>query len=1200
MNSNQNTKNEPSILHQNTTLNVNIDHTPDTNHINSSLIINNYSAKVTKTPDQNQINQNANSAIIITKIEEKKYQSYSIPFKSFINDKNDKNQIIAEPNILNNNSFLNISSNPFSKKINSEMNQKEYAINELNQKRIKDDNGIVNDFNNDIKKNKSQLIRNSINVIPKRSTEFSNELNNSVIRIKIYKSHVKPRRTDICNENQKNTNFITNVNNNENINNNCNNIDYIDEKLKYKLLIKRIALQLKRKTRPSTRGYFYVSIIKTDKYINRIKKIAKNMKNQKFPPTHGFFYSLIKKENEYKNLIKKIASQLKKRINFPKCKIIKIYEPYRLLIKRIADSLKRSIMKKEKPTPIIVEDVNNINNNNNNICNNVCTSNNNVNENVYDIQEMDNKMDIDIDTDKNNNGVRTENVGIKNVSTENKCLSPMNTNKNENVNANSNKINQNIINNNNNNSSYSFSKISDIQEDMPKSAEQQKINLMNYNNYNLNLNNINVTEIKKETEQINNNENIKTVQDTSAIPMKINSNFMANDLNQEINIENKEQNVQHAETPKEQKLNNNNKVKEKDVEMKSENIGSKKNEKNIKNNNNINFVPSSTKQNKKIYFNMSLFTKESLLEEDEQKKKKINNKSHNKNDVNVYFDNLNNNNVKKDVNINEQNIKDSLSLTDIKETKPNFIQKFQKFLEQEKIEIVDNFPVSLNENFKTYLQQSNFWYLIICYIFYLNNNLSLYSIIHLLEQYNIWTKEKDEDIFYSLKQKIVEYINNNYSNEIIKQFLFMNKLKDINQIFEKFENCKAKNGEKANKVYEYKEIKVDNINIINNGEYLKCNCDLCVNDEACVKKVCDLNKNKIHIVNDSFINITQLTPEEQMQNLIQKINNNNIFHNNEAIFFKGISKKKQNNIFSKSKTIIEENTNIEYNYLPKVNNEIKNVTTPNNIDNIDGNGNAADNNDNNTNEIINDKVIENAQATNEVIQEEKNNDNDVNDNIIEKDERKKNFKNISKMKPDHNQDNNTHNINEIEKENENDICMKSIKEEGNGDEKEMEKNEKEEEENNKEEDKNEKEKEKQKEEEDSDDEDNKSNKKEKKSRKGGKSRNNKNKKKKEITKIKNENIINEKENDKEINENDEKEDEKSCKKKRKVGGNNIKKKNKSKVVEDEERNELEEMLKEDGIENKKDDENICENNSDNSNSIRKKKKSPNKKKNKKH
>ena len=52
----------------------------------------------------------------------------------------------------------------------------------------------------------------------------------------------------------------------------------------------------------------------------------------------------------------------------------------------------------------------------------------------------------------------------------------MYNNKNEKFN--SNEINQNIIsNNNNNNSNYSFSKISDIQEDMPKSAEQQKINL---------------------------------------------------------------------------------------------------------------------------------------------------------------------------------------------------------------------------------------------------------------------------------------------------------------------------------------------------------------------------------------------------------------------------------------------------------------------------------------------------------------------------------------------------------------------------------------------------------------------------------------------------------------------------------------------------------------------------------------------------
>jgi hypothetical protein len=578
---------------------------------------------------------------------------------------------------------------------------------------------------------------------------------------------------------------------------------------------------------------------------------------------------------------------------------------------------------------------------------------------------------------------------------------------------------------------------------------------------------------------------------------------------------------------------------------------------------------------------MPFFTKENLLEENEQMKQY--NKSHSKKDIYLYFNNLNNNNDK----YNDKNINDHLSLTEIKEAKPNFIQKFQHFLEQEKIEIRDNFPVSLNEKYKTYLQQSNFWYLIICYILYLNNNLSLYSIIHLLEQYNIWTREKNEEIFYSLKEKIIEYINNNYSNEIIKQFLFMNKFKDINQIFEKFEISNGKNGKKLNKEYEYKEIKVDNINFINCDQNLKCNCDLCTSDEACIKKVSDLNKNKIHIVNDSSINYNQLTPEEMKQNIIQKINENNIFHNNEALFYKGISKKKQNNIFSKSKTIFEENTNIEYIYIPKENKEMKSINT----NDINNNKNNDDENSH-SNGMTKEKGMENTEISNEVIPEEET-------TIIDNDERKKNFKNISKMNIYNNQEKNV-----IESEKKDDIGKQYEQKEEEKESKKNEEKDEKEEDNFKEEDN--KNKEKEKEEEDIEDEDNKSNKKEKKSRKG-KSRN-KNRKKKEITKIKNENITNEKDNEidkdknKEDNENDEKEEEKSYKKKRKLGANNIKKKNKSKFLDkdgdgDEERNELEEMLKEDGIENKIEDENVDENNS---NSIRKKKKSPNKKKNKKH
>jgi hypothetical protein len=328
MSSNQNTLNETSNQQPNNIININSDHSPDSNNINSSLIPNNDFSKPPKTPQQSQIYKNENR-----NLEEKKYQSNVAPFKSLINV---KNQIIRESNTLNNNSFLGISSNPFSNKRQSEIIQNTYAMNELNQKAVNENNF----FQNDIKNNKSQFIRNSINVMPKRLSEFSNEINNSIIRIKVYKSHVKPRLAKNNDECSKKINI--NINNKENINNNGNITDYNDKKLQYKLLIKRIALQLKRKTRPSTKGYFYVSIVRTDKYMKSIKKIAKKMKNRTNAPTHGFFYSFLEKENnekKYKILIKRIASQLKKRIAFPKCKIIKIYQSYRLLIKRIADSL---------------------------------------------------------------------------------------------------------------------------------------------------------------------------------------------------------------------------------------------------------------------------------------------------------------------------------------------------------------------------------------------------------------------------------------------------------------------------------------------------------------------------------------------------------------------------------------------------------------------------------------------------------------------------------------------------------------------------------------------------------------------------------------------------------------------------------------------------------------------------------------------
>ena len=99
--------------------------------------------------------------------------------------------------------------------------------------------------------------------------------------------------------------------------------DFGDKNIQYKLLIKRIADKLKRKRKKSTRGYFYVSIIRTDKYLNKVKNIAKKMKKQVCPPTHGFFYAYIEKEKQYKLLIKRIALLLKKKIKYYKLIIIK-------------------------------------------------------------------------------------------------------------------------------------------------------------------------------------------------------------------------------------------------------------------------------------------------------------------------------------------------------------------------------------------------------------------------------------------------------------------------------------------------------------------------------------------------------------------------------------------------------------------------------------------------------------------------------------------------------------------------------------------------------------------------------------------------------------------------------------------------------------------------------------------------------------
>lgn len=1056
------------------------------------------------------------------------------------------------------NSFNNNNPNPFSKVSISQENHDMNSLNQINQK-IKVLNDEQKDAEKNIeinsKKNKSQLVRKSFNYNSKPQN-FGFE---STMKINLVQSQNKKRKTNCKNINLDNFVAENEVNDENKFEKKSIISDFNDKKYKYKSLIKRLAGKLKKKVKPASKGYFYVNIIKTDKYLKKVKKIAKKMKISIFPPTHGFFYSFLEKEKKYKLLVKKIALLLKKRIHFPTCKIVKIYEPYRQLIKRIADSLKNSLKKKEKEATIFIENKFQSNVENNNTLNSNGINNTNLINNNKENNESNDINDMDIEIENNDNKINYEDP--KEIPSPNDFKSLTYSKTDIHI------LSQHIY---FDNTKYAFSKMDIIQEEIPKSVATKKCS--NYNYFE------NKNSEKIETEEVCQIKNVEQNTKEPLILMTLNTNNIESNIIQETNIENPDHNLKNKENGKiqKEKINNEEKIEPINHKIINDDLTSQDKEKekildvvdgNLIDSNNVKSIPCLSKKNKNIILSISSFKKEYFKVDEERR---IQNRSHTINDINLSlnldnFNYLNNNGKEKNIEINDKKI----SLSDINVSDSDFASKFHKFLEQEKIEIIDNAPSSLNTNNLIYFEQSTFWYFLIIYIFIQNNNLSLYSIIHLLEQYYIWSKDKNERQYFSIKEKINEYIDKNFPKETIEQFLYMNKYQNLNKILQKFEF--------SNKLYDYKEIKIDNININCDKNY-QCQCDLCTNDIACIQKICDLNKKKNNVISESSIYLEKAPAEEihsiYQKNLIERVNRNNILHNNEEIFFKNISKKKAN-IFSKSKTIFVEKPNIEYNY-------IANLIHDNSVETVDINKTFDDN-------II---IIEN-KVDNENISDNIGKDNNNENIIVDYEEDKKSFKNISKNKPLNiqgkkeieNSKNTENSENSEKKEEKEEIELSNSEKKENGEKDDDNK-------------KNEIE-EKEKEIEESSDEENKNNKNEKKNKKAKNKKTNK--KRKEFIKIKNnddkkENEKNEKE---EKNEEEKRGEEKSYKKKRKTGNNIIKKNIKSKAIEknkDEEKNELREMLKDDNDnEKEKENEDEAKNNSN-----KKKSKSPNRKKNRKH
>ena len=856
-----------------------------------------------------KIIKNENGSKTIQEIQEKEYKINSVPFKSLLQNEENSNfqelpQFSSKYINKQNNLFNNISYNPFTPNLNINQNskrEKEKVIqNEIKQQKIYNTNKIERYFD---KKLKSHNIRNSINE--------KQIFDNNVFRIQTFKSHGKQEGRLTTFENILNTKNILELTKiNEDNEKYLLLIKRIAMQLKrkvkpptqgffykiirneqYLLLIKRIAIQLKRKVKPPTQGFFYQRIISNKQYLLLIKRIAFQLKRKTRAPTHGFFYKYIRNEQyrllikriafqlkirkrspthgyffkyirneQYRLLIKRIAFQLKRRIRLPTCKIIKIYESYIKLIRRIARQLnisrKQRMANKNINTSFIIEEK--IYNNGSD--RNMILSNNQVN----------NINNLNYETNIFNNNQVNQNIQSINSFNEIKKVTSESSIPSYNINSKVEKI--------------------EIEEEIPEINNNHNIlNIQNIENNNIN----NDFPLNKED-----NQNEFSAQNSVKVNLSGN-NFSFHDSDKNL----QQEGIQEKKIV-EEKIEINNKINNQNINYKDSNLfSSNESIKNKKEDIYIQSYPSLSKNKKSVNINLSIFKKEGSNDKENQLKlseeKNVQNRSYKK-ETNI-LNRLNN-----DININEDKDSDlnvsqdlNVSLSNIEVSKTNFINDFNKFLNKVNIQIINNFPVSLNEKNKHYFQQSNFWLLIMNYLFFQNNNISLYTIISLLEQYFLWCTDINLDNFSSIKERIKEYIESNFSSESISQFLFMNHLKSIDEIFEKYEICIK------NKATNYKEIKINNINLPNN-EKIKCNCELCTNDNACIKKVIDINKSKINVIND--INMDILGKNEMLPEYEQKLNN---ISNKEEIFYKGKSKSNKY-LFSKSKTVYTGNTNLEY------------------------------------------------------------------------------------------------------------------------------------------------------------------------------------------------------------------------------------------------------------------------------------------------
>ena len=472
------------------------------------------------------------------------------------------------------------------------------------------------------------------------------------------------------------------------------------------------------------------------------------------------------------------------------------------------------------------------------------------NEEIRDL--TDNKMDIieeetkkinnndnpsNKDTNSNSNTFQNRDVNLNMMQTQSEPILYTDASNDIEMKDNFNKINSDVI----------VDKNKNIFE--RNNINSETINTINNNimmNNNIAINNQNINaNIEKINNEINARLNDKqpndnTINNAKSIPI----NFMPNNNNRIKLIKNNNS-------------NNNNSL----VSMNKSKKG-------------ISIIPK-----KKIEIKLSVFTK------DEEKKIANVDKS-----AEIKKDIINNNeittsttNMNKNIDINSITFNNVNNFSNVCEEHINYVNKFNDFLINNNLLIQFNIPTSMDIKGQNYLKQSIFWEKYVHYIYFnylINNNkISLFSFVQLIEQYFLWCENATPEINLKFKKLIIDTMNKIYNEKEINQFLSMNKISNLDELFKKYETFINSRNKKDSYICGKEiEIKINNIE--------QCNCNLCCNEIACQNKMSEINKNLITHVNTDNFNFKGNISVDKKENE----NNKNV-------------EDKKNNIFSKSKTI---------------------------------------------------------------------------------------------------------------------------------------------------------------------------------------------------------------------------------------------------------------------------------------------------------